>query len=256
MPTGPHAYPTTLAQATTVWKFGVYVLTCSVTGMSYVGMFEGSAGKRFSSHIFAAFNDWRDGSPRIKQEIANAIREHGIGTFNWSDAHILCCRTRNDAWDFEKLLIAELQTYWPQGYNKSKGGGGAYGVTLTLESRTKRSVALKKAMARPDVKANQVVASKKMWDGMSPEERKKRTTKSWEGRRRFLAEATAEQRQAMGKYPRTPEARAAQAARLKALRQVPGFDNARRAGHERAARMGRLGGRGGIVRDFKQRDLF
>jgi hypothetical protein len=216
----------------TPWKFGVYVLTCSTTGMSYVGVFEGLWDKRRASHAHHAFSS-AGTSKGNRPEISKAIAEHGIDAFNWTTAHVICCAAQQDAWRYEQMLIAEHQTFWPNGYNKTRGGAGTIGQYYDDERRAKNSLRMKALWAQPGRKAKFQAALQGGWKKQTQEARAKRTAKIVAGNRMMWNKLTRAERKIKTAFLNTPESREKARAKMRMTRN----------------------GMRGRIRDSRQRDL-
>lgn len=103
--------------------FSVYLLTCSVTGMQYVGITSQKMQRRWYEHKFHAKR--KAGS---KTALHRAIIQHGEDSFK-----IVILQsgiTRERAISEEIRLIEEMGTLTPFGYNSTYGGETTKGCNL------------------------------------------------------------------------------------------------------------------------------
>ena len=101
----------------------VYLITCQVTGKRYVGLTKRDLRGRWYDHRSSAR---QPNKPRGCTAIAAAIRKYGYQAFTIECLAIAFSRA--DAGHLEKMLIAELRTVAPGGYNVTAGGdGGTHG---------------------------------------------------------------------------------------------------------------------------------
>lgn len=117
----------------------VYRITCLITHRRYIGITEGSLGRRWQGHLSSA----RRG---VKTALHAAIRLYGAEAFV---VETICEATNREmACDLEKSLIIAESTLAPNGYNLSPGGdgGSAPGRPCSPETRAKMSAA---AMGKP-----------------------------------------------------------------------------------------------------------
>ncbi len=125
-----------------LWRFSVYVVTCAVSGRIYVGMTGGSVAKRWRFHVQHA-------AKGAKWGLARGIRKHGAAAFSINE--VARCRTEEDAFHIEGLLIAEYRLGGIPLYNMTNGGDGV--VTLTEQGMKNKKAALAAYWARPDSSA-------------------------------------------------------------------------------------------------------
>ena len=131
-------------------KYTVYLRTNKVNGKQYVGQ---------TGDFETRNKQWN----RINQRYANKLltkdrRKFGLENFKLEI--LATVDTQEEAWELEKNFIKELNTKFPNGYNKSDGGKTSKGVTRTDEERKKQSE-----------------ASKKWWNGLSYEEKENFSSK-------------------------------------------------------------------------------
>lgn len=152
----------------------VYLLTCKVNGLKYVGQSETSLDERWAQHV-ASSRCPRSRAYR-KMAVVRAIAEHSPESF---DREVLTeCETYKHMDETEIRLIAELGTMDPAiGYNRSAGGDAPMrGKKHTTESKAlmsaakrnmseKTRVAIKVGQARvnadPEVRRRKSEAAKK-----------------------------------------------------------------------------------------------
>lgn len=111
--------------------FRVYYISCSPTGLGYVGITGWSAERRFARHLLNA-RTGRAGS------LYDAIREHGPAAFTVS--FLMATTSWGEACESERRLIEELGTKIPSGFNMTGGGDGNFGYEYTDEVRLRMSV--------------------------------------------------------------------------------------------------------------------
>lgn len=107
-------------------NYTVYVVTNAVTSRQYVGMTMQPLRKRWTAHLRAA----RDG---VKTALYRAIRKHGVEQFEIQP--FASAFTREGLGELESLVIKQLGSKAPRGYNLTDGGEGVIG--LPPESRAR-----------------------------------------------------------------------------------------------------------------------
>jgi group I intron endonuclease len=110
--------------------FNVYYISCTVTGLGYVGITGWSINRRFKRHLWNA--QW--GRPGA---LYDAVREYGNAAFTVELLQVVS--SWDDACETECLLIAELDTKLPNGLNATGGGDGNFGYEYTDEVRARMS---------------------------------------------------------------------------------------------------------------------
>lgn len=90
----------------------VYLITCIENNKKYVGITKHDIFKRFSMHCVP--------SMAKKSMLSAAIQKHG--KHNFKVELITICNSVEEAGDLEKLLIEEINTKAPIGYNVHSGG--------------------------------------------------------------------------------------------------------------------------------------
>lgn len=90
----------------------VYILTCTVTGLQYVGK-TNDLDRRIAEHIYDANTD-------DPAKIHKAINEHGWDNFDCSVYKSNLSHTQ--AMELESKMIHELDTCDGPGYNMTHGG--------------------------------------------------------------------------------------------------------------------------------------
>ena len=97
----------------------IYVLTCKITRLQYVGKaLKTSAEKRWDGHIAAALGG------RSKMLIHKAIRKYGVENFTAEVVGRYSADRLNAA---ERRWVKKLGTLVPGGYNLTEGGEGSWG---------------------------------------------------------------------------------------------------------------------------------
>jgi group I intron endonuclease len=130
----------------------VYKLTCRETGKSYIGVSNNPKRRLWEHRKEARLNP--------KFVIHHAMRKHGPDTF---DMTVLCeSNDKKHAYELlEPQFIKEHNTLVPHGYNMTTGGEGSPTLTISDETRRKRSESAKAQYADPTQKANHKVAASK-----------------------------------------------------------------------------------------------
>jgi len=93
----------------------IYKLTCTKTGMPYVGLTRNTVGIRWRQHQSDARRKSLPNHPlyvALRAEGAAAFKVEVIGH----------AETREEAFLLETKLIAEHDSLWPRGYNRNTGG--------------------------------------------------------------------------------------------------------------------------------------
>lgn len=113
----------------------IYCITNLINGKKYVGQTIKKVSYRFNEHANA------------KSLIGKAIRKYGRDNFRTG--------TLEECYSYEELNAAEmkwikdLNTKYPNGYNKTDGGNGVLNpITSTLEKKSKASMGNKYALGR------------------------------------------------------------------------------------------------------------
>ena len=104
----------------------IYLATCKVTEMQYVGQSLNVWG-RIGSHLHSALRD------NSKTEFHCALREHGSAAFEWRLLAIVAAKVADET---ETLAIQSFKTLSPLGYNKKFAvcSRGYWGVDLRQQS--------------------------------------------------------------------------------------------------------------------------
>lgn len=114
-----------------------YAICNLITGQRYIGITNGTVEKRWKNHVRDSFNGW-SGSIAL----ARAIVKYGPESFAIEE--LACCRSHEDLFSTERLLIVQEGTKVPHGYNIAPGGEGAmFGRRHTAETKAKISAAKK-----------------------------------------------------------------------------------------------------------------
>lgn len=112
----------------------VYKATNKVDGKVYIGITI-NLKNRQSRHK-------RDSEKGIDYIFYRAIRKYGWASFEWEVLEV--CENRSLANACEQKWIGILNSYFPNGYNMTRGGdGGRTGLTTSLETKLKLSQSLK-----------------------------------------------------------------------------------------------------------------
>jgi len=135
-----------------LWGFSVYVATNRLNGKVYVGVTSKGVDFRWKTHQRTALR----GQTSL---FARAITKYGPENF---DIREVCrCRTQDDAFSIEMLLIQEHRANGVFLYNMTDGGGGAMG--LAEEARVKISQALSGKPKAPETRKKLSDSVKKAW---------------------------------------------------------------------------------------------
>jgi group I intron endonuclease len=116
--------------ASSAGAFNVYYISCTITGLGYVGITGWSVNRRFKRHLWNA--QW--GRPGA---LYDAMRAYGPDAFRAELLQVVS--SWDDACETECLMIAELDTKLPNGLNATGGGDGNFGYEYTDEVRARMS---------------------------------------------------------------------------------------------------------------------
>ena len=106
-----------------------YEITNTVNGKRYIGMTLRALHKRWAQHLY----DAKRGSTA---PLHRAIRKHGVAAFS---ARAMASATSVDGlFEVEELLVCQERTFWPGGYNATRGGRGVPGYHPPAGSRPPR----------------------------------------------------------------------------------------------------------------------
>lgn len=112
-------------------NFTIYLRRNKVNGKCYVGQ---------TNDFDRRENEWKRLNHYYANEhICNDRAKYGLD--NWTVETLAEVDNREDAWELEQRFINDYNTLWPNGYNITKGGGGANGVHPSNETRRKLSEA-------------------------------------------------------------------------------------------------------------------
>ena len=115
--------------------YSIYIITNSVNAKQYVGISK-NLRSRWNRHRRAAGD-----TPLLHK----AIKKYGIENFVFT--HIADAFDQEGAFDIERMLIEQHNTFAPNGYNLTKGGetgvGAQKGRVVSEETKKKISVSLK-----------------------------------------------------------------------------------------------------------------
>ena len=110
----------------------IYIITNILTAKQYVGI-TNNLKRRWYVHSKAEGETY----------LYRAIRKYGLENFIFT--HIADAFNSESAKQIEVMLIAEHNTFTPNGYNGTFGGDGTFGYTHSEESKTKSRESNKKA---------------------------------------------------------------------------------------------------------------
>lgn len=116
--------------------FHAYKITCLVNGKAYVGVTVQGYTKRCSQHFRRPFGKHRGGE--YNTHLSRAIRAHGAAQF--SIEHIASTTNFDDLLLLEIVLIAQNETLWPLGYNRTLGGEGCLGLSRRVSEMQKEAI--------------------------------------------------------------------------------------------------------------------
>ncbi len=130
----------------------IYKITNTANDKVYIGQ-TANLTKRWARHK-------KDAEKHGDYPLQRAIRKHGID--NFSITEIETVTTRTEANRREKELIAEFNSFAPNGYNATTGGDHL--VSFSYETRRKMSESAKKRpKEKPESREKQREAMKKLW---------------------------------------------------------------------------------------------
>jgi group I intron endonuclease len=142
----------------------VYRITCTTTGLSYVGVTrEKNPARRFQKHCAEAMLG-------RGHYLAKAIKKHGPGDFTFQV--IYEAFSLEAMYAAENQLVVDLGTKRPCGYNLADGGRGPLGVSHGTETRARMSAAKKGWTPPPRSPATrELIAASKRGKPLSAEHR-------------------------------------------------------------------------------------
>ena len=104
---------------------GIYIITCIITGKSYIGKTIGRLYNRVMTHL--------NGNAPGCEALYNAVKKHGKENFTWD---VLCENMISELLpDLEKQFIKEYDTFH-NGYNLTEGGEDGKQSPETIQKRT------------------------------------------------------------------------------------------------------------------------
>lgn len=106
-------------------KFTAYRIYCVVTKKSYIGMTTKPLKRRISLHAHVGLTDDRP--------LYQDVRELGWGSFTITE--LATCTSYESAQELERILIAQYNTLYPQGYNLETGGNHGKQASEFLKSK-------------------------------------------------------------------------------------------------------------------------
>jgi len=110
--------------------YAVYRISNKLNTMSYIGITGQPVKRRWRVHVSASRCEQR------RSYVQNAIRVHGADSFNFE--HLCTVPSVTEAIELERLLIADLGTLAPAGYNLTAGGE----VRKEVSAETRRRLSL------------------------------------------------------------------------------------------------------------------
>jgi len=114
----------------------IYLVTCTVNGMRYIGQHSGSTLSEYWNHNVArALSGGTD-----RSYLFNAIRKYGRDAFVVKQ--LVTVGSKEELDYYECKLIKKYKTKKPYGYNLTDGGEGALGREVSPETRQKIKNAL------------------------------------------------------------------------------------------------------------------
>ena len=116
--------------------FNAYRITCKTNGKSYVGVTVQPWLKRIAQHFRRALSDSK--SAEYQTHISRAIRKYGKDGFLVE--RIAQAKSLPDLMALEIILIAQHQTLWPNGYNRTLGGEGCLGISRPVSDKQKEDI--------------------------------------------------------------------------------------------------------------------
>lgn len=126
---------------TTRKGFSVYKITCLVSGRAYIGVTQLGIRARWLRHLSSAYNPKRHEQIKF---LYRAIRKHGEDSFKIELLYEAA--SAEEMYTVERALIANHNTFRPNGYNMAIGGQGPRGFVVTDDFRRRVSAASKGRM--------------------------------------------------------------------------------------------------------------
>ena len=146
----------------------IYKVTNLINGKCYIGQTIKPIEQRKHEHIWNATNK------KYRSYLHNAINKYGIENFKWE---ILCACSTNDELNKKEIdLIIEQNSYLPNGYNLTFGGGGISGYKHTEE--TKQKISKKRMGIKFTEETKQKMSKRLIGVPQSPSVVQKRTLKN------------------------------------------------------------------------------
>ena len=106
-------------------KYTVYLRTNKINGKQYVGQ-----TKNFTERE----KQWNALTTRYANKLLTKDRQY-YGLENFTVRVLAEVETREEAWELEQSFIRELNTKFPNGYNRADGGKNSKGTEFTKEHR-------------------------------------------------------------------------------------------------------------------------
>lgn len=114
-------------------KYVIYTITNLVNGKQYVGQSKDYEA-RWKSHR-ASFSNFARGKKCDNRYLAASVLKYGIANFEFT---LRCsCKGLHEADYLETFFIGELNTFAPDGYNLTLGGGGTAGYVVSESTKSK-----------------------------------------------------------------------------------------------------------------------
>lgn len=113
--------------------YTVYLRTNTVNGKQYVGQ---------TGNFRTRQNDWRCLKGRYANFFLTEEREK-YGLDNFTTKVLAEVETQEESWELEEYYIKELNTKYPNGYNKGDGGKNSKGTEFSEETKKKMSEKMK-----------------------------------------------------------------------------------------------------------------
>lgn len=142
-----------------IWT--IYQLTCTASGIRYIGQTCQTLNDRWKRHKSLA-------NSGHTSRLAAAIRQYGVESF--VGVALLQVRTQAEADDWETLLIAEAGL--DKLYNEQLGGNS--GVPLSARAEEKRRAKHKEYKVSEETRNSQSLSAKALWSSYTPEQRAQR----------------------------------------------------------------------------------
>jgi len=120
----------------------IYKVTNKLDSKCYIGQSSFNLRKRKSEH------EKNSKKKDVDTYFHRALKKHGIKNFKWKVLYK--CDDRNELDEAEVRFIKEFDSFGKNGYNLTKGGGGATGYEYSEEIREKISKKTKEGILKSD----------------------------------------------------------------------------------------------------------